>query len=449
MEFDFGLVTSWGTRGNRIIESWAQELSDRGYSVAIIAPNTLSRKSRNIEILDLAEYEKESDSDLSPDKIENKYDIPSLVHLSFTERQYFNLSLSEVLSRSVRVAEALEFVFSKHSFEYILQDRGPEIHRLLIHYMMNSIEKATIWAGFSPFLDTLSLSTSLNGSWDDYKTIPYEEIPKEEIRITKQHIKEFREKKRFYDHMYENENQSQFSNLIRKTINNVLDRDRPGDLFDQIKEEVRLKSNKVVNNCLFPTVDKSKRLCQKYEYAFLPLQYPIESRLTIYSPQFFRQEFLIEYLSRILPSSTKLFVKPHPSHPGRPPAKQIYNYSNSDSIFVLNPHLDSHFTIEHSEGVVVTNNTVGFETIYHKKPLFTLGQAFYSDVPASTTVSNLGGLPQTLSKQLSTSTSEPDLVSSIYSLRNASYDGNRATTESEKVKEVIDSVLYFCDQDNL
>jgi len=223
----------------------------------------------------------------------------------------------------------------------------------------------------------------------------------------------------------------------------VLSRNRPGKFLDQAVAEAALKIRAVVNAGLSPSVSQSQARCEQSSYVFFPLQYPLESRMTLYSPQFYRQSQLVEFLARTLPSSVELFVKGHPNHPGRPSPRTIRRLSQEGRVRFLNTNLSAHEVIANAEGVVVTNNTVGFETIYYRKPLFTLGRAFYAETPAAIPINDLSELHCLFADHLSTEVSEERTISSVYSLREASFDGDRTRYEARKLREVVDSILQF------
>jgi hypothetical protein len=271
-------------------------------------------------------------------------------------------------------------------------------------------------------------------------------IPAEKRVKVRNHLHEFVEQKRFYAHgSDDNGGQSgdTLSRRLGKAASTVLFRNRPGKSLDQAVAEAALKTRAMVNARLSPSVSQSRARCEQSSYVFFPLQYPLESRMTLYSPQFYRQSQLIEFLARTLPSSVELFVKGHPNHPGRPSPRAIRQLSQEGRVRFLNPNLSAHEVIANAEGVVVTNNTVGFETIYHRKPLFTLGRPFYAETPAAIPVNDLSELHCLFAEHLSTEVSEERAISSIYSLREASFDGDRTSYEVRKVREVVDSILQF------
>jgi capsule polysaccharide export protein KpsC/LpsZ len=75
----------------------------------------------------------------------------------------------------------------------------------------------------------------------------------------------------------------------------------------------------------------------------------------------------------------------------------VYKRGDETRIRFLNHDLNGHEVIENARVVVVIKNTVGFETIYHRKPLVTLGEPPYGETPSVTNVESLRELPKELS----------------------------------------------------
>lgn len=447
MKYDFCLVASWSEQSQKQLVLWGRELENRGYTVAIVSPSP-SKLLFKSELHTFVLSDLGNSNELSSvEAVESRYGIPSVDHLIFTERQFYQLSRSEALSRTVNIANSYHDLFAEHSFKYTFQGRGPEIHKLLAHYITEHENGVSIWAEFSPFDDTYALTTSLDGRWDNYQTIPYEDIPGAEREATHQHIKQFREERRFYAKNDDGDGSGAMESVISKAIEsakNIIGRTRPGQLRDQIRQEAHLELNRRVTDYLLPTVEESRQLCRDTKYVFFPLQYPIESRLTVFSPQFYNQLYLVEYLGRILPSSTQLFVKGHPHHPGHPAPERMRRVAKNDQITFLHYDMHAHETIEHAEAIVVVNNTIGYESIYYQKPLLALGTPTYADTPAVTQVPSLADLPEILSEKISTTVQEETTVESIYSLQETSWDGNTADYSAENVQTVVDSIVTFC-----
>lgn len=446
MQYDFCFIASWSKQAQKQLITWGTELEARGYSVAVVSPSHSDLLSETeLETVVLEQLEDSIDELPSVETIESRYEIPSLGHLIFSEQQLYDLSRSEALSRAVRLAASLGKLFSEHRFECTLQGRGPEIHRLLAHYITKQKNGTSIWYEFSPFDDSFALSTTIDGSWDNYRTVPHEEISESERRSVRQHIENFREERRLYTHEDSDPGDSDRKGveLAIGTVTSVINRTRPGALHDQIKQQVYRKFTHRINNYLLPTVEKSRQLCEDTAYVFFPLQYPIESRLTVFSPQFYDQLHLIRYLRRILPSCIELFVKPHPNHPGRPEPRAVRQLQNDDRITFLHYATHSHEVIEQAEAIVVVNNTIGYESIYFQKPLIAVGNPTYAKTPAVTNAESLEDLPAVLSEKISTKVSEEAAIESIYSLQNTAWQGDMSRYDAENVQLVVGSILEF------
>jgi hypothetical protein len=428
------------------VSLWAEELVERENSVTVVSVTPTEIPLDGVEAITVPD-DGPGEPVSRPSMVEDRLDIPSLDHLVWTERQYFDLDRERALARACRIADTYERLFEDHDIDAVVQVRGPEIHRLLAHYAVESAGGTSIWMDFSPFDDRFALSSAVDGRWDGYNTHSYDEMSDAECAEASAHIKEFREEQRFYAHDDDrdpdgNESTSDRSLLsgLEGRFREILNRDRPGRLRDQIKQSARLAANQRVNDHILPTVAESRRLCERRDYVFFPWQYHIESRLTVFSPAFFDQTWLLEYLARALPSSVELFVKGHPNHPGRPAPETIHRLREDGRVTFLAHDTNAHEVIERSEGVVVVNNTVGFETLYHGKPLFVLGSPPYAETPAAVDIEDVSKVPEALAAHIGTAVPEETTIESVHSLRAATYPGDRASYDSDDVAILINSV---------
>jgi hypothetical protein len=302
MEFDFLVVPSWSPVDVERTGRWADELSARGHDVCFLRPTDRAgyRTSDGVHTVTLDDLERETTRTLTPDEVESTFCVPSLAHLAFTERLYFNLSHEAALDRGCRLAAAFADFFGRHSVDYAVQIRGAELHRLLVHYLVEHDGGTPVWAGFSPFEGTFSLQTDLQGSWDTYETVPYADIPESERTAVREHVEAFTsEKKRYtYGPPGADDDGSLPSRLAGavKTLWDFGRRDAPGRRLAQVRAELRYWLQERINERLLPEFDESCRRIDSTEYVFFPLQYPVESRLTVFSPQFYHQEHLVGVL---------------------------------------------------------------------------------------------------------------------------------------------------------
>lgn len=447
------LVTSWDPTAAESISRIGEKLDERGYSTIVFSPIAADLRASGFSHNRIfGPGDEPADSLPSPDEIEEKYALPSLRHLYFTDMKYFALQRSAAIRRTQRFAAAIEELFDRRDIGYAFQGRGGEVHRLLVHHLLATTGGSTIWGEFSPFDDRVAFSTHLDGTWDAYETIHESEISPADKRWIAEFVGDFLEEQKVFTYD-RHDSRGIRASTLQKTIGRLrrmIANDSPSDPIRSGLRETKTQFYESVNRVLLPSTTESKNRCLSHRYVFFPLQYPIESRLTVFSPEFYDQLFLIEYVSRILPHGVKLFVKQHPNHVGQQSPSTIRRLARKDNVSFLSPSFNAHEAIEHADAVLVTNNTVGFETLFHRTPLVVLGRAFYEDVPAAIRVDELSKLPQELAAAIDGTISEEAVLASVYSLYTATYPGKQIQEAVMKggghLDTLVDSLISFMNE---
>lgn len=435
MEFDFLLVTSWSEFDAYVQKTIADELEERGYRTAVITPIQSTAAILGDVPTQVFTLESITTDLLSVETIVSRFGIPNSRHICLTEQAYYNVSYDTVIQRLRLIGSRLDTVFSQHDFKYSYQGRGGELFRLLIHYRMGADNRHNIWNSFTPFDESVAFSTSLDGRWDTYEGIDFSDMTEEERTNTREYMAAFREDKKRYSHetpqLDLNPSVTDYLADARSKIQQLFQTDRPRNLPANIKTTLKKRINKRVNRILLPDISTSRELCENQKYVFFPLQFREESRLTVLSPAFYDQQWIVEYLARSLPHGVQLFIKQHPNHVGQESPYWIRRLSNKSNVRFLHPELTAHHAIEHADATVVTNNTVGFEALFYSSPLVVLGRAFYSQTPAAHTITDINLLPDAIADHLKSDVTEADRIASIYSLQQAAYNtASRQDTEA-------------------
>lgn len=114
-------------------------------------------------------------------------------------------------------------------------------------------------------------------------------------------------------------------------------------------------------------------------YLYFPLHVPDDAALTIRSPEYFDQLSLIDLLSKAIPRNFKLYIKEHPARVGAINFTKLKNLINlNDNISLIDPLVNNFDLMSSSKGVITINSKSGAEAILLNKPVFVLGDAFYS-----------------------------------------------------------------------
>ncbi|MFZ5467444.1 MAG: hypothetical protein ACOZAI_09315 [Pseudomonadota bacterium] len=114
------------------------------------------------------------------------------------------------------------------------------------------------------------------------------------------------------------------------------------------------------------------------KYLIYPLHYHPESSTSVLSPEFVDEDAVIKNLAFNLPDGIMLYIKDHPNAAGFKKLsyyKRLYNLPN---VRLIHYKHSTKSLLENSEGVVTLTSTMGFEALLHEKPVYCLGEAFYT-----------------------------------------------------------------------
>ena len=117
-------------------------------------------------------------------------------------------------------------------------------------------------------------------------------------------------------------------------------------------------------------------------FVFLPLQVHDDSQILLYSPYFPDMPSVVRFCAegidaynRRHATQLRLAVKEHPSDHGRIDYSDVFR-AFPDVVFTK--LMNTQQLIEKSVAVITVNSTVGIEAMLHRKPVITLGDAFYA-----------------------------------------------------------------------
>ena len=139
------------------------------------------------------------------------------------------------------------------------------------------------------------------------------------------------------------------------------------NFFSSIFNEIQLKKNlKFLSKLDYPSL--------KNKYVYYPLHLNPETSTLLKGNDYMNQAFLIELISKNIPSNCKLYVKEHPamlnSHPRKISFyKRIMRLPN---VVLINPNLDSRKVISKAKAVIIVDGSSGLEAILSKIPLVTM-----------------------------------------------------------------------------
>ncbi len=134
------------------------------------------------------------------------------------------------------------------------------------------------------------------------------------------------------------------------------------------------------------------------KYVYFPLHMPYDLQILVRAPQFFKQEYVVEMISRALPQGLNLLIKEHPVSIGWYPFGMMRRLAKLPNVLILHPSVSSHEVIRGAEAVITINSKVGFEALAYYKPVITLGASFYRGKGATFDACDLADLASIIIK---------------------------------------------------
>jgi len=113
-------------------------------------------------------------------------------------------------------------------------------------------------------------------------------------------------------------------------------------------------------------------------FVFYPIHAGFDAQISIRAPQWENQLALIEHLASSLPYGYELAVKEHPFEVGALPSGPLRRLlSRRRDIRLLDPSIHAHAVLRECSAVATVNSTTGYEALFYRRPVVTLGHSPY------------------------------------------------------------------------
>ena len=473
MNFDYVIVVPTYPSSNEIEFSIkiAKELTNRGYDVGIIIKKIIGEYNEkefefgDIPHWDLDEMIKANKnllvcSNETIKRIENTYKIYSLRNFYFTELIYNkagkedfyevsnNYENKHLLKKTLYIFQALEHFLDENVVKFFIHlNFGGEVIRRAIYNIGKVKGIPSIYLRVLPIKYRFALNLNEMDYLNSLVVKPYDQLSFEDINDAKNFLEDFRKQKKMV--LYHRENKENIFYKIKRKYQ--MDRKAGGRRIDTIKDYIQEVKKRTIKKAKYSHLWHKADYNEKY--FFYPLHYHCESILTFRNAQFWRQEWIVEYVARSLPDGYKLYVKPHPASKTSFPYNALKEITKISNVVLIEPGEHSHKLIENSSAVVVIASTTGFEAILYGKPAVCLGKVFYSGVGMTIDVDDLWELPDALNKALGFELKNEDVIRFISSLKASSYEGKtlydfgpngeKLFWDDENIKMVVDAYVDF------
>ncbi len=136
------------------------------------------------------------------------------------------------------------------------------------------------------------------------------------------------------------------------------------------------------------------------KFFFFPLHYQPESSTNVYAAYYCDQLNTVKNIALSLPFSYKLYVKEHPMSAGARTSQFYEELEKIPNIVLVSPTENIQEIIKNSSGVVALTGTPGLEAALSGKPVYVLGDVFYSYHPLCRKVESFKDLEEKIKNDL-------------------------------------------------
>jgi len=160
-------------------------------------------------------------------------------------------------------------------------------------------------------------------------------------------------------------------------------------------------------------------------YVYFPLQYSRESTIANGCPQCQNQEYILEYLARLLPDNTKLYFKQHPHNPAEGSSlKLIRRVLEAPNAQLVPVHCNSWDLSRKARAVVTIDSSVGYDALLLGKPVVVLGCPSYRGWGVTHDVLDLNDLHEILERAFTRELSDEQILDFLASFESIHIKGN-------------------------
>lgn len=151
------------------------------------------------------------------------------------------------------------------------------------------------------------------------------------------------------------------------------------------------------------------KLNLKNKYFFFPLHCEPEASTLVLATYYYNQLATVKNAAITLPFPYKLYVKEHPISIGARSNNFYKEIKKMPNVVLLSSEEPTQKVIAESAGVITMTSTVGMEAAMQGKPVYVLGNVFYSYHPLCKKIVNFEDLEKKLRKDLNQKTDTEDL----------------------------------------
>jgi len=296
-----------------------------------------------------------------------------------------------------------EFIFEKEKPDVIISETPSCLFNGIAYYFcqMNKVPYlGLITSRFRDRIDIYNLETTCSKYEKTFKGINNDDISSEEKQFAKNFIEKFTSHQELPSYMGLGKIHFTQFGFIKHYLRRIKELGRSRFQYFLNRKhfkEFDYESENIFKNSFWAPLEAEKRkfriLFQKnifnrlinldnnQKFFLFPLHLQPEASTAVLATYFCDQLNTIKNIAFSLPFPYKLYVKEHPSAVGTKPRSFYKKLQQLPNVVLISSYENVENLIKKSSGVITLTSTIGMEAVLIGKPVYVLGNVFYSYHP--------------------------------------------------------------------
>ncbi|MGI8596762.1 MAG: hypothetical protein ACR2LY_05685 [Thermoleophilaceae bacterium] len=353
------------------------------------------------------------------ERIERRYDIPSLRDVYRCDPAVGRLSEAQAVSRTVRHVRALERVIDEVRPEVIVPEVGRETMREVALRVGTERGATALFLVNSPFPRPLRLYVD---AYDGPIVAPEEVRPlsppeRDEVEGFVSRFTERAKPILAYRRTFVTAGKLRdFARHVAVRLLHERDNDylRPSAF---IVNYARQKAREAGARRLYEEAHGER------PFVYFPLHVTDDYKIERVIPHCADQEYLIRQVADYLPSGHDLVLKEHPHSLGRNPVGMLRRLTRLPNVRLVDPYTSSHELMRRAAAVTVISSTVGLEALLYGKGVLTMGRPYYAGYGVTLDVESFRDLPRAVPAVLHFRPDPERVLEFLHACMRSTYEG--------------------------
>ena len=344
------------------------------------------------------------------------------VFFAFDRLEQTDFSYDNSLEMVSQIYQFLQFIFEKEKPNAVISESPSDLFNAIVYYFcqLNKVPYLGIMASrFKDRIEVYDLETTCSKYEKTFREINNDNISNEEKQFAKNFIEKFVSHQELPSYIGSEKVYFSHFGFVKHYIKRIRELFRPRFQYFLNRRHFRkldYESEAIFKNgflALFKAEQRKfrilsqksifsrlKNLNNNQRFFLFPLHFQPESSVSVWATYYNDQLNTIKNIAFALPLPYKLYVKEHPTAVGTKPRSFYKELKKLPNVVLISLHENVENLIKKSSGVITLTNTIGIEAALVGKPVYVLGNVFYSYHPLCRKVKNFEELKSKIEEDL-------------------------------------------------